>query len=70
MEHFSFKARLIYFSAITLISLAFFALQLIAVLQGSDGIGSIILMVLWALMALFGLAGIVFALKKRNRQKS
>ena len=70
MEHFSIKARLIYFSAITLISLAFFALQLIAVLQGSDGIGSIILMVLWALMALFGLAGIVFALKKRNRQKS
>lgn len=70
MKHFSFKARLIYFGAIALISLAFFTLQLIAVMEGGDGIGSIILMVLWALMALFGLAGIVFAVKNRNRQKN
>jgi len=70
MKHFSFKARLIYFGAIALISLSFFALQLAAVSEGSDGIGSIILVVLWALMALFGLAGVIFALKNRNRQKS
>ncbi|WP_223637294.1 hypothetical protein [Planococcus sp. 4-30] len=69
MKHFSFKARLIYFGAIALISLAFFALQLTAVLEGSDGIGSIILAILWALMALFGLAGFGFALKNQNRQK-
>ena len=69
MKHFSFKARLIYFGAIALISLAFFALQLTAVLEGSDGIGSIILAILWALMALFGIAGFGFALKNRNRQK-
>lgn len=59
---------MVYFGAITLISLAFFALQLFAVVQGSDGIGSITLVILWALMALFGLAGIGFALK--NRQKN
>lgn len=70
MKNFSFKARMVYFGAITLISLAFFALQLSAVMQGSDGVGSITLVILWALMALFGLAGIVFALKNRNRQKS
>lgn len=69
MKHFSFKARLIYFGAIALISLAFFALQLTAVFEGSDGIGSIILAILWALMALFGIAGFGFALKNRNRQK-
>ncbi|WP_142827411.1 hypothetical protein [Planococcus soli] len=70
MKNFSFKARILYFGAIALISLAFFTLQLIAVLEGSDGIGSIILVILWALMALFGLAGVVFALKNRNRQKN
>ncbi len=70
MKNFSFKARIIYFGAIALISLAFFALQLTAVLQESNGIGSIILMILWALMALFGLAGLGFALKNKNRQKN
>lgn len=70
MKNFSFKARILYFSAIALISLAFFALQLTAVLEGADGIGSIILVILWALMALFGLAGVIFALKNRNRQKN
>lgn len=70
MKNFSFKARIIYFGAIALISLAFFALQLTAVLQESNGIGSIILLILWALMALFGLAGLGFALKNRNRQKN
>lgn len=69
MKNFSFKARIIYFGAIALISLAFFALQLTAVLQDSEGIGSVILLVLWALMALFGLVGVGFALKNRNRQK-
>lgn len=69
MKHFSFKARLIYFGVIALVSFAFFALQLTAVMEGSDGIGSIILAILWALMALFGLAGVGFALKNRNRQK-
>lgn len=69
MKHFSFKARLSYFGAIALVSLAFFALQLTAVVEGSEGIGSIILVILWAIMALFGLAGVVFALKNRNRQK-
>ena len=69
MKNFSFKGRMIYFSAIALISLAFFALQLTAVLQGSDGMGSIILVMLWALMALFGVAGIVLSLKKRNHLK-
>ena len=70
MKNFSFKARVIYFGAIALISLAFFALQLTAVLQESNGIGSIILLILWALMALFGLAGLGFTLKNRNRQKN
>ncbi len=69
MKNFSFKGRIIYFSAIALVSLAFFALQLTAVIQGSDGIGSIILVILWALMALFGVAGILFAMKNRNRPK-
>lgn len=67
MKNFSFKGRIIYFSAIALVSLAFFVLQLTAVMQGSDGIGSIILVILWALMALFGIAGILFAVKNRNR---
>lgn len=68
MKNFSFKARILYFGAIALVSLAFFTLQLVSVLQGSNGIGAIILVVLWALMALFGLAGVVYALK--NRQKN
>ena len=70
MKNFSFKARIIYFGAIALISLAFFVLQLTAVLQESNGIGSIILLILWAFMALFGLAGLGFALKNKNRQKN
>ncbi|TWT04286.1 hypothetical protein FQV26_15215 [Planococcus sp. CPCC 101016] len=70
MKNFSFKARIIYFGAIALVSLAFFALQLTAVLQDSNGIGSFILLILWALMALFGLAGLGFALKNKNRQKN
>ncbi|ANU26560.1 hypothetical protein [Planococcus versutus] len=67
MKNFSFKGRIIYFSAIALVSLAFFVLQLTAVMQGSDGLGSIILVILWALMALFGITGILFAVKNRNR---
>ncbi|ANU14972.1 hypothetical protein B481_2887 [Planococcus halocryophilus Or1] len=70
MKDFSFKARVIYFGAIAIISLSFLALQLTAVMQGSNGGGSITLVILWSIMALFGLAGIGYALKRRNRQKN
>jgi len=70
MKDFSFKTRIIYFGAIALVSLSFLALQLTAVMQGSSGVGSITLVILWAIMALFGLAGIGYAIKGRNRQKN
>ncbi|ANU24444.1 hypothetical protein [Planococcus donghaensis] len=70
MKDFSFKTRVIYFGAIAIVSLAFLALQLTAVMQGSDGVGSITLVILWSLMALFGFAGIGYAVKRRNRQRN
>ncbi|WP_038702325.1 hypothetical protein [Planococcus sp. PAMC 21323] len=70
MKDFSFKSRIIYFGAIAIISLAFLALQLTSVIQGSNGAGSITLVILWSIMALFGIAGIGYAYKVRNRQKN
>jgi hypothetical protein len=67
MKNFSFKARMIYFGMIAAISLAFFGLQLYANSQGDPGIGSVILLVLWGLMAAFGIGGIIFSVAKRGR---
>jgi len=68
MKKFSFKAKMIYFGLIALFSLGFFFLQLSAVMDGDTGIGSIILLILWGVMAAFGIAGIIasFAVKKRS----
>ncbi len=68
MNRFSFKARMIYFSIIALVSIGFFVLQWTANLDDSAGVGSVILLVLWGAMALFGIAGIILSAKARNKQ--
>lgn len=69
MRNFSFKGRIIYFSVITVISLAFFSLQLFANSEESPGAGSVILLILWGLMAAFGIGGIIFSIIQRGRQQ-
>lgn len=69
MKNFSFKGRMIYFGLIMVVSLAFFSLQLYSYLNNPSGTGSIILLVLWAVMVLFGLAGIAYSMKNRDRHK-
>lgn len=69
MKNFSVRTRIIYFSVIALVSIAFFVLQLYANSSGSYGVGSIVLLILWGLMAAFGIAGLVFNASKRDRHK-
>lgn len=69
MKNFSFGKRMIYFGAIALISLAFFVLQLYSTLNGPSGIGSIVLLVLWGGMVLFGIGGMIFSYMTRDRTK-
>ena len=67
MKSFSFKGRMIYFGLIAFISLGFFVLQLYSHLTTPSGAGSILLLILWGIMILFGLSGIFFSLRKRDR---
>jgi len=67
MKKLSFKTRMIYFGVIAAISLAFFALQLYVYLNSSDGTGSLVLLILWGLMVVFGIAGIVYNVAKKGR---
>ncbi|TWT24759.1 hypothetical protein [Planomicrobium sp. CPCC 101110] len=69
MKNFSFKGRIIYFAAIAAISLAFFGLQFYANSEGSPGIGSTVLLILWGVMAAFGIGGIIFSVIQRSRQQ-
>lgn len=69
MKNFSFGMRMIYFGAIALISLAFFSLQLYTVINGSPGIGSIVLLIIWGLIVLFGAGGMIFSYMTRDRSK-
>ncbi|MDN7246715.1 hypothetical protein QWY16_01855 [Planococcus shenhongbingii] len=67
MKNFSFKTRMIYFGVIAFVSLAFFALQLYAHLNGPGGTGSVVLLILWGIMVVFGIAGIVYSVAKKDR---
>lgn len=69
MRNFSFKGRIIYFAVITAVSLAFFSIQLYANSEGNPGTGSIILLILWGLMAAFGVGGIIYSIVQRGRQQ-
>ncbi|RNF39142.1 hypothetical protein [Planococcus salinus] len=69
MKNFSFKGRIIYFSLIAVVSLAFFALQLYSHLNSPSGVGSIVLLILWGILVLFGLAGIILSVKNRDRHQ-
>ncbi|TWT02355.1 hypothetical protein [Planomicrobium sp. CPCC 101079] len=69
MRNFSFKGRIAYFAVIAAISLAFFGLQFYANSEGSPGVGSTILLILWGLMAAFGIGGIVLSVIQRSRQQ-
>ncbi|MCJ1909586.1 hypothetical protein [Planococcus ruber] len=69
MKNFTVKTRIIYFAVIALISIAFFVLQIYANSSGDYGMGSIIVLILWALLALFGIAGLIFTLSKRDRHQ-
>lgn len=69
MKNFTFKTRILYFSLIAFASIAFFILQLYANSDGEYGIGSIVLLILWGLLAAFGVAGLISALSKRDRHK-
>lgn len=67
MKNFSHKTRLIYFGGIALVSLAFFALQLYSILNSDAGTGSMVLLILWGLLASFGIGGLIFSMGKRGR---
>ncbi|MFC4711506.1 hypothetical protein [Planococcus dechangensis] len=66
MKNFSFKARMIYFSIITLFSIGFFALQWTSATEEGAGFGSMMLLMLWGIMTLFGIGGLVFSLWARK----
>jgi hypothetical protein len=67
MKNFSFKTRLVYFGGIALVSLAFFALQMYRVQTTEAGTGSMVLLILWGLLAAFGIGGLVYSVAKRGR---
>lgn len=67
MKNFSYKTRLIYFGGIALVSLAFFVLQLFSVLGNEAGTGSMVLLILWGLLAAFGIGGLVFSVARKDR---
>lgn len=69
MKNFSFKARMIYFGLITVVSFSFFAMQGYANSTGSYGTGSIVLLILWGMMIAFGIAGMIYSIKNRNPHK-
>ncbi|MGO1060307.1 hypothetical protein ACTL32_14320 [Planococcus sp. FY231025] len=66
MKNFSFKTRLIYFGGIALVSLAFFALQLYSSQTTEAGTGSMVLLILWGLLAAFGIGGLIFSIARRG----
>lgn len=67
MKNFSYKTRLVYFGGIALVSLAFFALQLFSVQDNEAGTGSMVLLILWGLLAAFGIGGLIFSLARKDR---
>lgn len=67
MKKLSFKTRMIYFGAIAAISLAFFALQLYVYLNSAEETGSMVLLILWGIMVVFGIAGIIYNVAKKDR---
>lgn len=70
MKNFSFGMRMIYFGAIALVSLAFFILQLFSAKEESSmGIGTIVLLIAWAIMILFGVGGMIFSYVTRDQSK-
>ncbi|MGI2328716.1 hypothetical protein [Planococcus sp. YIM B11945] len=69
MKNFSFKGRIIYFSLIAAVSLAFFALQWYANSQEAAGSGSVLLLVIWGLLVAFGIGGVIYSISKRGRHK-
>lgn len=66
MNKFSYRSRLLYFGMIAFFSLAFFLLQLYAVMNNEVGTGSYVLLVLWGLMVAFGLGGIFYTVAKNK----
>ncbi|HSI67773.1 MAG TPA: hypothetical protein VK947_10175 [Planococcus sp. (in: firmicutes)] len=67
MKNVSFGGRMIYFGLITLVSAAFFAMQLYAFNTDGGGIGSIVLLILWGILIAFGVSGIILSFKNRDR---
>lgn len=69
MNKFSYRSRLLYFGLIAFASLAFFGLQLSAVLNNDAGTGSYVLLVLWGLMVAFGLGGIFYTISRNKKER-
>lgn len=67
MGSFDYKTRLIYFGAIALVSLAFFALQLYSVQTSAAETGAMVLLILWGGLAAFGIGGLIYSIAKRDR---
>ncbi|HSP23264.1 MAG TPA: hypothetical protein VLQ20_13160 [Planococcus sp. (in: firmicutes)] len=67
MKNWGLKARLIYFGAIALASAAFFALQFYGYQSGGQSTWEVILLIVWGLLAAFGISGFVYSLAKRGR---
>ncbi|ANU21153.1 hypothetical protein BBI15_13640 [Planococcus plakortidis] len=69
MNKFSYKSRLLYFGLLGFFSLGFFLLQLYSVMNSDSGIGSYVLLVLWALMIAFGVGGLFFTMKTNKERR-
>ncbi len=66
MKNFSLKARLIYFGGIALVSAAFFVLQFYGYQRGGQNTWEMMLLIIWGILALFGIGGIVYSIAKRK----
>ncbi len=67
MRNFSVKAQLIYFGGIALVSIAFFVLQLYGYQSGDQLTWELMLLILWGIIALFGIGGFFYSISKRKR---
>ena len=67
MKKWSLKARLIYFGVIALVSAVFFALQFYGYQNGGQSTWEVMLLIVWGLLAAFGIGGFVYSIAKKGR---
>lgn len=67
MKKWSLKARLIYFGVIALVSAVFFALQFYGYQNGGQSTWEVMLLIVWGLLAAFGIGGFVYSITRKGR---